>query len=180
MRQLLLLRHAKSSWDDPKLSDHARPLNARGRAAAGVMRDAMRRLGLVPDVVLVSSARRTLQTLEALEPWDETPLIEPMDALYLATPQQMLQVLNGVAETVRSALVIAHNPGLHDLARLLVGPQALLRDAPEMRRLADAYPTAALAEFAVPGPWWSLAEGGGRLVRFLTPGDLSAPAGSPE
>ena len=66
MRQLLLLRHAKSSWDDPRLSDHARPLNARGRRAAMGMGLAMRELGLAPDIVLVSSARRTLQTLEAI------------------------------------------------------------------------------------------------------------------
>ena len=85
MRQLLLMRHAKSSWDDPRLSDHARPLNARGRQAAAAMRQAMHELGLTPDVVLVSSARRTLQTMEALEPWADTPLVEPMDALYLAT-----------------------------------------------------------------------------------------------
>ena len=69
--------------------------------------DAMRRLGLAPDVVLVSSARRTLQTLQALEPWDDTPLIEPMDSLYLASGSQMLGVLQGVAETARSVLLIA-------------------------------------------------------------------------
>src|SRR6516225_3794435 len=104
MRQLLLLRHAKSSWDNPKLPDHARPLDPRGREAAAAMRRAMRELGLAPDVVLVSSARRTLQTLEALEPWDDTPLIEPMDALYLASGAQLLAVLHGVAETARSVL----------------------------------------------------------------------------
>src|SRR5689334_13732267 len=96
MHQLLLLRHAKSSWDDPKLPDHERPLNARGRRAAAAMRGAMRELGLTPDIVLVSPARRTMQTLEILEPWDETPLIEPTDALYLATAPQMLKLLQGV------------------------------------------------------------------------------------
>ncbi len=90
MRQLLLLRHAKSSWDDPRLSDHARPLNARGRRAARAMAAAMRDLGLAPDVVLVSSARRTLQTLEALGPLEGPPLIEPMDDLYLAPWQRLL------------------------------------------------------------------------------------------
>ena len=71
MRQLLLLRHAKSAWDDPGLPDHSRPLNARGRAAAVAMRQTLLGLALSPDVVLVSSARRTMQTLEALEPWEE-------------------------------------------------------------------------------------------------------------
>jgi len=172
MHQLLLLRHAKSSWDDPKLPDHARPLNAPGRLAAAAMGREMRRLGLAPDVVLVSSARRTLQTLEALESWDDTPLIEPMDALYLASGQQLLSALHGVAETARSVLLIAHNPGMHELAMALTGAHAMSQGSPTMRRLAEGYPTAALAEFSVAGPWWQLDAGGGRLVRFLLPRDL--------
>jgi phosphohistidine phosphatase len=172
MRQLLLLRHAKSSWDDPKLADHARGLNARGRRAAAVMGQAMHRLGLSPDIVLVSSARRTLQTLEALEPWDGTPLIEPMDALYLATVPQLLNVLHSVAETARSVLVIGHNPGLHELAVTLTGSQGMGQNTPATRRLAEGYPTGALAEFSIAGPWWQLDEGGGRLLRFLAPRDL--------
>src|SRR4051794_24414520 len=74
MRQLLLLRHAKSSWDDASLPDRDRPLNSRGLHAAAVMRKAMQSYGLSPDLVLVSTAKRTLQTLEALEPWDDAPL----------------------------------------------------------------------------------------------------------
>ena len=175
MRQLLLMRHAKSSWDDPKLSDHTRPLNARGRAAATTMRGVMRELGLVPDVVLVSSARRTLQTLEALEPWDETPLIEPLDALYLADLKQAFAVLHAVAETARSVLLIGHNPGLHDLATALVGPAAMSLANEMTRHLAEGYPTGALAEFAIPGPWHGLGEGGGRLIRFLAPRDVPEP-----
>jgi phosphohistidine phosphatase len=172
LRQLLLMRHAKSSWDDPRLSDHARPLNARGRLAAAAMRRAMHELGLTPDVVLVSSARRTLQTMEALEPWDATPLVEPMDALYLASVPQLLVVLRGMAETARSVLLVGHNPGLHELAMLLVGPQVMAARAPATRRLAEGFPTGALAEFAVAGSWRSLGEGGGRLLRFLCPRDL--------
>ncbi len=169
MRQLLLLRHAKSAWDDPGLSDHSRPLNARGRLAATAMRQAMLGLALTPDVVLVSSSRRTLQTLEALEPWEETPIVEPMDALYLATAAQMLQMLNKVAETARSVLLIGHNPGMHELALQLTGSA---RDPADARRLAEGYPTSALAEFSVAGSWRALAPGGARLHRFLAPRDL--------
>ncbi len=172
MHQLLLMRHAKSSWDDPRMPDHARPLNARGRQAAARMREAMRELGFAPDVVLVSSARRTLQTMEALEPWEETPLIEPMDGLYLVGAPQMLEILNGVAETARSVLLLGHNPGLHDLALLLVGRQPPAANAGAVERLAQGYPTGALAEFLVPGPWQTLGSGGGRLLRFLCPRDL--------
>ncbi len=176
LRQLLLMRHAKSLWDDPKLSDHARPLNARGRASAVAMRRAMRDLGLVPDLVLVSSARRTLQTLEALGPWDETPLIEPMDALYLASAHAMLDVLHHVTETVRSVLILGHNPGMHELALTLVGAHAFSRpaaaDRATLSRLAEGYPTGALAEFSVAGGWATIGEGSGRLQHFLTPRDL--------
>lgn len=176
MRQLLLMRHAKSSWDDPKLSDHARPLNVRGRAAAVTMRRVLRDLGLAPDMVLVSSARRTLQTLEALEPWDDTPLVEALDVLYLADRAQLLKVLNGVSETTRSILVLGHNPGLHELAVGLVGAAAMTLDNPHTRRLADGFPSGALAEFAVAGGWSGLAEGGGRLLRFIAPRDLPQAA----
>lgn len=178
MRQLLLLRHAKSSWDDPRLSDHARPLNARGRRAAHAMADAMRELGLTPDIVLVSSARRTLQTLEALAPLEGPPLIEPMDDLYLAAWPSLLGVLRGLPETARSVLLIGHNPGLHDLAMALAGPALMASGGAMAERLAAGYPTAGLTEFAVAMPWRLLEAGGGRLLRFLTPADLpSAEAG---
>jgi phosphohistidine phosphatase len=169
MRQLLILRHAKSSWDDASLPDRDRPLNKRGRHAAAIMRRAMQAHGLSPDLVLVSAAKRTMQTLEALEPWDETPLIEPMESLYLATSDQYLAALQAVPETVRSVLLIGHNPGLHDLALLLMAPRPPGEAAQAAHRLGAGFPTAALAEMTVSTPWSELAPGGARLVRFLTP-----------
>lgn len=173
MPQLLLLRHAKSSWDDPGMTDHARPLNARGRRAAGAMRTAIVGLGLAPELVLVSSARRTLQTAEALEPWAAIPRIEPLDRLYLASAEQLLEVLNGVDDATRSVLVVAHNPGLHTLAlRLDDG------GGEHAARLEAGFPTGTLAEFDVAGPWSGLRREGGRLVRFLCPDDLPEAEGS--
>jgi phosphohistidine phosphatase len=174
LRQLLLLRHAKSSWDDPSLGDHSRPLSRRGREAAVAMGAAMRELGLVPDVVLASSAQRAQETLAGLGPWEEMPIIEIMDALYLASATQLLKVLNGVAETVRSVLLLGHNPGLQELAVQLAGSA---RNAHDARRMAEKFPTAALAEFAVSGTWGALAPGGARLMRFLRPRDLPLKAG---
>jgi phosphohistidine phosphatase len=163
-------------WDDPKLSDHARPLNARGRAAGRAIGEAMRARGLSPDLVLVSSARRTLQTLEALQPWKRTPLIEPMDALYLASARAMLDVLHLVTESIQTVLLIAHNPGIHELAMVLVGAQGFTQatgaDAAMLDQLAQGYPTGAMCEFDVAGPWTSLGEGGGHLVHFTSPADL--------
>ena len=169
MRQLLLLRHAKSSWDDPSLPDFERPLNLRGRAAAMAMRGAMSGLGLQPDQVLVSTSRRTMETLQALEPWEETPLIDPMDSLYLASAPSLLLAVQNLQPTVRSAMVVAHNPGLHDLALLLTGQAAAVG---ELSRLREGYPSGALVELLVTAPWAALGEGGARLVRFLCPRDL--------
>ena len=172
MRQLLLLRHAKSSWDDRELPDHERPLNPRGRRSAVAMRETMATLGLAPDLILVSSSVRTRQTLEALEPWNETPLVEIVSCLYNAEPSALLDTLHEVKETVRSVLMIAHNPGLHALAMELVGAHAMTFANADLRKLAEGYPTGALCEFAVPGPWGALGDSGGRLVRFIAPRDL--------
>jgi phosphohistidine phosphatase len=178
MHQLLLLRHAKSSWEDAALPDRDRPLNKRGRRAAAAMRQAMHELGLTPDLVLVSPARRTQETLAGLEPWDETPLVEPAETLYLASAQQLLSVLRGVNETVRSVLLVGHNPGLHELAVMLAGSHAA--DPDKMaKRLAAGFPTGALAELVVAGTWQQLDARGGSLVRFLVPRDLRNGA-SPE
>ena len=132
----------------------------------------MQGLELAPDVVLVSTSRRTVQTLEALEPWADTPLVDRLDSLYLAPAPAMLKAIQEVGATARSVLVIGHNPGVHDLAMLLVGAQAASFDNPDIRRLAEGFPTGALTEFTVTVPWQALGEGGGRLTRFLCPRDL--------
>ena len=176
MRQLLLLRHAKSSWDDRELPDHERPLNPRGRRAAAAMRDAMERLGLAPDLVLVSTSKRTLQTLEALEPWADTPLVDRMEVLYNASATQLLGTVREVNQTVRSVMLVAHNPGIHELAMDLSGARTGNYADATLHRLVEAYPSGALTEFTIPGPWHELDAGKARLVRFLCPRDLPSLA----
>ena len=135
------------------------------------MADQMRELGLAPDIVLVSSARRTLQTLEAAQPMEGLPIVEVMDDLYLAPWQRLMETLRGMPETARSVLIIGHNPGLHDLGLALMGPTGAAMGGHHARRLAEGYPTGALAEFTMAGAWRQLQDGSGRLVRFLTPRD---------
>jgi phosphohistidine phosphatase len=173
MHQLLLLRHAKSSWDNPKMADRDRPLNKRGYRAAASMRQAIIDLGLIPDLVLISPARRVHETLAALEPWDETPLIESIEALYLASAGQMRALLQEVNETVRSVMLIGHNPGMQELAAQLATGSF---DSEFKRRLLAGFPTAALAEFSVGTRWQQLDAGATRLVRFLTPKTLAESA----
>ena len=169
LRQLLLLRHAKAVPHTSDASDHARALEPRGRADMATLREAMRARSLAPEVVLVSSARRALQTLEALEPWDEMPLIEPMDALYMADAERIFAALRRLGPGVRSAMVIGHNPGLHEAACLLAdGAGGAAEEA-----MCKAYPTGGLAEFTLLGGWDTLAPGVARLRLFLTPRALA-------
>jgi phosphohistidine phosphatase len=173
MHQLILLRHAKAARETQGLSDHDRPLTGDGRAAAAAIGRAMRKAGLAPDVVLVSSALRTQQTLDQLESaavWDERPNIDTIPTLYMATPNQLRDSLRDLPETVRSALVIGHNPGLHELAVSLAGTSS---PKPELARLSDGFPTAALAEFLVTTTWHKLAPGAAALQRLLLPADLA-------
>ena len=171
MRQLLLLRHAKASWDDPGMADHGRPLNPRGRHAAQAMRDEMRRRDIQVDLVLVSSARRTLQTLQSLAPVVAPMAVEPMDALYLASAPAMLHVLRQVTPTMRTILLIGHNPGLHDLALLLADGGLAASAAPGAQVLAEGYPTMGLAQFDVDCGWEALGPGHATLRLFLTQGE---------
>jgi phosphohistidine phosphatase len=172
MHQLILLRHAKAARETTGVADHDRPLTEEGRRAAGAVGQAMRRAGLSPDVVLVSSALRTQQTLQALEDanlWDERPNIDTLPVLYMAAPNQIRDALRDLPETVRSALVVGHNPGLHELAVSLAGPASA---KPAFSRLAEGFPTAALAEFLVTTSWHKLSAGAAALQRFLLPADL--------
>ena len=173
MHKLLLLRHAKSSWDDATLSDHARPLNRRGQLAAATVRGALRSMGLAPELALVSSSRRTLQTLEALGPWDRPPAVKPMDALYLANADEIVDVVAGVDEAVGCVLVVGHNPGLHEAAVRLAGTgQRMDR---ELAQLQASFPTGALAVFGC-AQWAALPQRGAALERFVVPRDLPEPA----
>lgn len=171
MRQLLILRHAEASWGSPQ-ADHARPLNAQGQNAAAAMRGAVRSHGFQPELVLVSSARRTLETLAALAPWIALPEIQILDSLYLADRTALMDMLGGVPPAIQRVMLIGHNPGLHQIALELSAQAA---DAASLRRLREGYPTGALAEFAVPQSWTALADhpASARLLRFIAPRDMT-------
>ncbi len=170
MRRLYLLRHAKSSWDDPALDDYDRPLNGRGRAAARLMAAHLRAARLRPDLVLCSGARRTRQTLDSLEAvLDGVPaVIEP--ELYEADRTGLLARLRRLDDRFASVLVIGHNPGLERLAEALAGGQG---DGQALARLAAKFPTGALA--VLDGEidrWAELDHGTCRLAAFVRPKDL--------
>jgi phosphohistidine phosphatase len=168
VKQLYLLRHAKSSWDDPSLADHERPLAPRGRRAAKKVRAHMRAAGIEPALVLCSPSRRTRETLDLLGAAVGADVrFEP--ALYAANEDELLGVLRGVPARVPSALVIGHNPGLQRLGVALAGSG----DEHLISRMAEKMPTAALASLSLPIREWSdLATQTGELVGYIEPREL--------
>jgi phosphohistidine phosphatase len=171
MKRILLLRHAKSSWSEPGLGDFERPLAPRGIRAAGTMAAYLAAEGLMPDLVLCSAARRTVETWNHLAGAlgrQPTVAIEP--GLYLAEADTLLDRLRAVPARISTVLLIGHNPGMEMLARTLIGGGGRA----DRRRLAAKYPTAALAVIdADIAGWPDLAKGKGRLERFVTPKQLA-------
>jgi phosphohistidine phosphatase len=165
-RQLLLLRHAKSSWDNSLLDDHERPLAPRGSKALNLVADRVRTWDIRPDLVLCSSARRAVDTwhgiTDALPP--DTPVLVE-DGLYGAGAGALLSRIAGVDPNLNCLLLVGHNPGLEDLAVRLAGAgKRSLRD-----ELALKFPTAALALLTFPGEWDELDAGTATLEQLFKP-----------
>jgi phosphohistidine phosphatase len=165
--RLWLLRHAKSSWDDPGLDDRDRPLAPRGEQSADRMSDYLRSSGIRPEVVLCSSALRTRQTLarvlSALGPELEIH-VEP--GLYTFDAASLLERVRWIPDGI-SAMLIGHNPAMQELALRLAAR------GDKLDALAQKYPTGALAEVEFPsGPWLEIATTTGELTRFVVPREL--------
>jgi phosphohistidine phosphatase len=168
MKRLLLLRHAKSSWEDSGLADHERPLARRGRRAAKLMAEHLSRERPPPQLVLCSSARRTRETLERVVPGlghQVAVRIEP--ALYAASAESLLERVRAVEDDVESVLLIGHNPGLEELALSLAASGKKLA---AMRR---KYPTGALATLEFGGRWGALQPATAELRDFVSPKQLA-------
>ncbi|MCC7274992.1 MAG: histidine phosphatase family protein [Alphaproteobacteria bacterium] len=167
-RTLVLLRHAKSSWNDGAADDFDRPLAPRGREAA--RRLAADLCALVrPDLILCSTARRTRETLEPiLAACSHDVQVRFERSLYLADAGSLLGVVRGLPATAGTALLVGHNPGMHELAAMLAGA-----GDPELRRrLEGKFPTGAMAIIEIAGPWSKAVAGAGRLVAYRTPREL--------
>ncbi len=183
MKTLTLLRHAKSTWDDPVARDFDRPLNGRGRRAAARIGQWLADEGLgdgetaegpVFDLVRASPAVRVRQTIEGVEDGLRRPLgalFEPR--IYLASAVTLLDIVQGFAPDAASALLIGHNPGLEDLLLLLTPDADPLRGEAEIK-----YPTATLAilDLAV-DTWRDAGAGCATLRHFIRPRDLDASLG---
>lgn len=172
--RLLLLRHAKSEKAEPGMSDRDRALNARGRSDAPRIGAYLAHHALRPDRALVSDARRTRETWERVAKALPAPPPAGFEAaLYNAGPEAILDVIRKSPRSARSLLVIGHNPGLHDAARLLIASG----DVVARERLNEGLPTAGLLVIDFAGnDWQKLHPRSGRLERFITPRSLKAAA----
>lgn len=179
MKTLTLLRHAKSTWDDPVERDFDRPLNGRGRRAAARIGQWLRDEGLHDDAaafghVRASPAVRVRQTIEGVEDGLRRPLAPMFDArIYLASAVTLLDVVQGFEASAATALLIGHNPGLEDLLLLLTPDADPLRGEAEIK-----YPTATLAVLDLTvDAWRDVQPGTATLRHFVRPRDLDASLG---
>lgn len=161
MKTLLLLRHAKSSWDDPGLHDFDRPLAARGERDAPRMGRALRKRGLAPELALSSPAARTRQTIEALARAARLDLEPKFDKnLYAASAAELMRTVRRLPPAASCVLLVGHNPGLEDLLGRLTGAR-------------DAMPTAALACIdLMVARWDEVEDSSGDLRWLLKPKEL--------
>ena len=166
MKRLYLLRHAKSSWEDPALADDDRPLAPRGHHTTKLMAEHLRRERIAPALVLCSPARRTRETLDGIAPaLGEVPVRVERE-LYTASDGDLLDRLRAVPDTVQSVMLIGHNPAIQALALRLA------RSGGELASIERKYPTGALATLAFKGSWRKLEADGAKLVGFVRPRDL--------
>lgn len=172
MIRLVLLRHAKSSWRDASLSDHDRPLNARGRHAAQQMAEAVAVRGLQPDTILCSTATRARQTL--------TPLLNQLDgsialtishALYEATASDYPNLIRHLAATSKAPktiLLVGHNFAIQDAAINLAIPD----DTDTLLKLKNKFPSGAAAIMDLQTDLTECGPASARLFDFIRPRDL--------
>ena len=159
---LILMRHAKSGWDDPTMEDFERPLSDRGRRQAPLLGAWLAKRGHRPDIALVSSAARTRETWDLVAPHLPDARVEHRKNLYLAPRGTLVRAPEG--QKARTVLILAHNPGIaeaaHDLVKHRPDDGAFLR-----------YPTAATTVIRFETPTWGEI-GRGELVDFTVPSRL--------
>lgn len=166
MRRLMLLRHAKSDWPDG-VDDHERPLARRGQFASPRVGKYMAEEGLLPDLAVVSTARRAQETWELARPaFDESIVQHNERRIYEATARSILDVINEADSRTHALLLVGHNPGLQKLALKLIGTAR----KSDLARLQRKFPTAGLVVIDFDVERWSqVSMARGHLERFETP-----------
>lgn len=142
MKHLLIMRHAKSSWDQPNLSDYERPLNERGQIAALKMGSFLKELNILPQAILYSTAQRTTETMSLfVEASQFQGTLLPKDDLYASSAESYLSIIRNYKEDHETIIIIGHNPSCENLCRMLCGSETF-------------FPTAAIGHLALPIDHW--------------------------
>ena len=162
MKTLMILRHAKSSWNYPALSDYDRPLNGRGKRDAPRMGKYLREQGLTPDRILTSSAKRARKTASRVaKACGYTGKVKKLDGFYDTVVGIYFETLQALPDKYQRVMVVGHNPTMEQLVGYLTG---------QIRRM----PTAALAHIELPIQHWEALglDTAGTLVNLWTPKTL--------
>ncbi|MEM7603077.1 MAG: histidine phosphatase family protein [Verrucomicrobiota bacterium] len=166
MKQLLLIRHGKSSWDFPGRSDHDRPLNQRGERDAPRIAAALLQRGVSPSKIVTSTALRAKTTASMIaQSMDAGSVdLEEVGDLYLASPRTILTQIQNLDEGLDTVLFFGHNPGMHEAVVELTGDPSV-----------SEFPTLAVARIELGLDFWGEVDwGSGLLLELLTPKTLSA------
>ncbi len=167
VRELLVMRHAKSDWDAGADSDFARPLSKRGRRDCERIAQWLGERSLFPDHILHSAAVRTTETTaRVLETLGVRPSVDSSDGLYLGGLGILTGSLRNAPAAAERVLLVGHNPGMDELVTWLTG------FAPPRAANGKLMVTAALAWFRFTGPWSGLSEGGPNLVDLVRPKEI--------
>jgi phosphohistidine phosphatase len=164
MKTIYLLRHAKSDWDDPAIRDFDRPLNKRGLNNAPAMGKLLKSRGMKPSLVITSTAMRAKTTAELVTSQigiKSDELVYEKE-LYLATAQEIFQMIRETPEEHGSLMIVAHNPGITELVNRLTGGSNYIANIP----------TCGVAELRFDGKWNKLASGKCTLEKFLVPKEV--------
>ena len=153
MKNLLLMRHGKSSWKNDSLADHERPLKKRGRKDSKRIAKVINKNKLVPDLILTSSAKRAKETAEVvIETLSYDKQVVYSDELYMGEPQDFISLLSDLDNELNTVMIVAHNPGLEAYLQIIDGE-------------IEALPTAGLGHLVLAIDQW-------RDISFDTMGDL--------
>lgn len=164
MKQLLLIRHGKSSWDHPGLSDHDRPLNQRGERDVPRMASALIGRGIKPDRIVTSTANRARST--ALKIAEEMQIpddrVEETESLYLAAPATILRIVQNLDESLNTVFLFGHNPGMHEAVEGLTSNGSVYE-----------FPTLAVGRIRLEEEYWGQVDwNSGELIELITPKGL--------
>ena len=162
MKHLLLIRHAKSNWDNANLADFERPLSETGIRDAKIMEKFLTESNLKPNLILCSSARRAQQTYDIIFGADKLELTMYLNDLYQSGDAELLDIIKSADEKVKNLVIIGHNPSLQNTLELLTG-----------EKFKD-FQTSAIACLQINLEWEKVATNKTKLIYFKKPKDFSS------